>query len=403
MTLLGHMIQEVTQKPFDRYMEETILEPLGMTHSSFALRPDMEMLVSKGYTAEREKEIVMLRDRPAGSLRSNVLDLSKFVKMVFAQGRSGDHQILRPETLAMMLNPQNADIRLDLDLSMGLGWFLNDSLGFGFPVKTAGHDGATVYFYSNLMTLPEHKLAAIVLTNSIGGSSVIGPIVAKALQLGLETKTGMKPLSRPSAELSPVVDLPSDEMARYVGHYVTSIGMVSIWQAGKFLETELLGNRLRLVGHADGSLSAHPLLFGLFPAQAGIRLKLSVADIDGRTVLIAHQNGRRQLFGEKIAPKPIPKVWKERTGRYEVANGEEDDDTMFVDQVEFAVNEGFLTVGFELPDLGVMVRQPIEAVNDAEAVFLGLGRRMGETLRIVTENGEERPQFSGYIFRKIEK
>jgi CubicO group peptidase (beta-lactamase class C family) len=62
-----------------------------------------------------------LRDVPAGGLNSSATDLSRFLKMVFAGGQSGGHRILKPETLAEMLRPQNTDVALDRDFQMGLG------------------------------------------------------------------------------------------------------------------------------------------------------------------------------------------------------------------------------------------------------------------------------------------
>ena len=131
MTLLGCMIQQVAGQPFAKHMDEAVLRPIGMRHASFVIRPDMQRLVSKGYKNGKETPQVLLRDQPAGSLYASVMDLSRLMHMVFADGRAGDRQIIKPETLAEMLRPQNADIPLDFDLRIGLGWFLTSArLGY---------------------------------------------------------------------------------------------------------------------------------------------------------------------------------------------------------------------------------------------------------------------------------
>ena len=47
------------------------------------------------------------------------------------------------------------------------------------------------------------------------------------------------------------------------------------------------------------------------------------------------------------------------------------------------------------------VRFPIAPVSDTEAIILGLGSGMGETIRAVTIDGQEHLQYSGYQLRKI--
>jgi hypothetical protein len=44
---------------------------------------------------------------------------------------------------------------------------------------------------------------------------------------------------------------------------------------------------------------------------------------------------------------------------------------------------------------------PISPISDTEAIFLGLGGGMGETIRAITINGQEGLQYSGYRLRKI--
>ena len=41
------------------------------------------------------------------------------------------------------------------------------------------------------------------------------------------------------------------------------------------------------------------------------------------------------------------------------------------------------------------------AVSDMEAIILGLGSGMGETIHAVTIDGQEHLQYSGYHLRKI--
>ena len=49
-TLLGRIVEKVSGKPFDRFLKERILDPLGMTHAAFEPGPDVKGR-GEGYTS----------------------------------------------------------------------------------------------------------------------------------------------------------------------------------------------------------------------------------------------------------------------------------------------------------------------------------------------------------------
>ena len=194
VTLLGHALERVAGRDFAGYMEASVLRPLGMTHSAFSQAPDSSPLGSKAYLKGDEGDELPLRGIPAGGLNASVLDLARFMQMVFADGRAGERQIIKPETLAEMLRPQNGTVPLDLDFRTGLGWALS-GLG-GIDIRNAGpvahHSGATLFHRSMLIVLPEHKLGVVVLANSATAGPVVNKVAAEAIKLALEAKTGIK-------------------------------------------------------------------------------------------------------------------------------------------------------------------------------------------------------------------
>ena len=112
--------------------------------------------------------------------------------MVFAGGRAGGKLVIKPETLAEMLRPQAENVPLDLDYRVGLGWQLS---GLGsIDIKNAGtvahHAGATINYHGMLIILPEHKLGAVVLSNSATSGPAVNKIAEEMLKLALEAKAG---------------------------------------------------------------------------------------------------------------------------------------------------------------------------------------------------------------------
>jgi hypothetical protein len=96
---------------------------------------------------------------------------------------------------------------------------------------------------------------------------------------------------------------------------------------------------------------------------------------------------------------PVPAAWLGRTGEYEIANLGED--AVLLEKVSLRAEDGFLFVDYSIPILFPgMMNFAVAPVSDDEAVFRGLGRGMGETIRAVTVNGENMLSYSGYLLRK---
>ncbi|MGZ8440828.1 MAG: hypothetical protein ACXWXD_08615 [Candidatus Deferrimicrobiaceae bacterium] len=71
------------------------------------------------------------------------------------------------------------------------------------------------------------------------------------------------------------------------------------------------------------------------------------------------------------------------------------------EKVRIRAEGGFLFVDYSIPLLfpGTM-SFAVAPVSDEEAVIRGFGRGMGETIRALSTDGEERLSYSGYLLRK---
>jgi len=402
VTLLGAAVGKVAGRDFASHVRDEILLPLGMSRSSFSTVVDRTPLAAKGYRKGAEAEEPPLRDVPAGGLNASVLDLSRFVRMVFADGKAGDRQIIKPETLAEMLRPQNTDIPLDLDFRVGLGWMLGGlgdiDIRNGGPV--AHHAGATLLFHGQLIVLPERKLGVVVLANSDTAGRVVGKVAAEALRLALEAKTGERQPEWEKPE-GGGGSLPPEALHRYEGWYSTPVGAAKVRRESGELRVDVMNRTLRLIPRADGSLGLQYRLLGLFP----IRIEelddigLSRADVAGREILAARTHGREFPIGERIRPVPVPAEWLGRTGEYEIANPGED--AVLLEKLRFRAEDGFLFADYSIPLLFPGTASfAVAPISDDEAVIQGFGRGMGETIRVVTVNGENMLSYSGYLMRK---
>ncbi|HEY6871504.1 MAG TPA: serine hydrolase domain-containing protein [Geobacteraceae bacterium] len=402
VTLLGHALEKIAGRDFAPHLEASVLRPLGMEHSAFSQTPDRSPLGAKAYFKGEEAEELPLRDMPAGGLNSTVLDLSRFIQMVLAAGRAGERQIIKPETLAEMLRPQNTEVPLDLNFRTGLGWALS-GLG-GIDIRNAGpvahHAGGTLYHRSQLIVLPEQKLGVVVMANSATAGPVVSKLAAESLRLALEAKAGIRqppPVATRTGEGS----LSQEALQAYEGRYATMVGVVELTKKSNYLRAEVMGKSLRLVPRPDGLLGLKYRLLGLIPISLGEldRVGISRATVAGREIVKASMNGQELLVGERIKPAPISEAWQKRVGEYEISNA--GDDAALVDRIRLRQDNGLLLVEYSLPLFAVArMSVAITPLSDSEAVIYGLGRGMGETIRVVTVGNEEMLKYSGYLLKR---
>ncbi|MDJ0863317.1 MAG: serine hydrolase domain-containing protein [Gammaproteobacteria bacterium] len=398
-TLLGHMVQETTGQKFTAYMDETIFRPLGTTSTGFSLTPTIESRLSRGYRGGREAPLLPIRDLPAYSLYSNVLDLSRFMSMVFAGGKANGRELVMAGTLDEMMEVQNADVPLDLNVHNGLGWFIERDtvMGGGYVVR---HGGTTLLYASEMVLLPEHRMGAVVLSNTSGSRPVVSKLAEAILQLALDAREG----DRPPASGFLLAEMPDkggdDGPVRAGGSYATDLGLIAIRPRDEKLCACVIEQTLDLIPYPDGWFGIKQRSIDALPPSHRVfgELRFRTRMIDGKEVIVAERDGQEMLLGEKVRPAPVPKAWLDRVGSYELMNP---DPEFPLEEPRLWYEQGNLGMSYRMPLLSNRtVRVPLRPISATEAVILGLGRTRGETLRAVQHNGEERLRYSGYIGRK---
>lgn len=402
MSILGHALEKVTGRDFASHIKSSLLEPLGMNRSSFHTAGDSSLLGAKSYRKGKEVEEVPLRDVPAGGLNASVLDLSRFMRMLFAGGKMDENRILKQETVEEMFRPQNKEVPLDLNFYVGLGWMLS---GLGdIDIKNAGvvahHVGSTLGHRGMLIVLPEHKLGVVVFANSATGRRAVNKVAAEALKLALEAKTGIQQ-PETKAQVEGEGFLSQDELRPYGGRYATFVGVADIMEKTGYLQAEVMHETLRLVPRPGRVLGLQYKLLGLISLSLDDLDRVSILGdrISGRDILKARIDGKEMLIGERIEKAPIPEKWLKCVGEYEIANL--DQDAALIERLRLRHDQGYLVLDYSLPIFfdGIMTLI-LRPLSDTEAIIGGLGRGMGETIRLIDVNGEDMLQYSGYLLKK---
>jgi CubicO group peptidase (beta-lactamase class C family) len=402
ITLLGHAIQNASGQPFADYAQASLLDPMDMRSARFEPGIAKSELMAKPHRKGDLVEELSLRDVPAGGL--SVLDLSRFLAMVFAEGRAGDRQVLNAESVREMLRPQNADVALDFNFRNGLGWMLS-TLGTS-TIRGAGpvahHSGAMIHYRSQLYVLPEHKLGVVVLANSQSAGRSVDRVATEALGLALEAKTGIR--QQKLEKVAPATELwPVDKLRPYVGNYTSIVGLLRVELDGDRLRARAFGSKFNLVPRSDGKLGLEYKLIGLIPIDLGElgTIGISLRHIEDRDVLVASIGMQDLLVGERIAAPQDTGPWRKRLGRYEIADP--GDDHTFVERIALVEEDGFLVVDLAITDqTGPAQRLVLQPLSDHAALLLGPLADGGGTLHCANgAAGVEQCSFAGYTLKRV--
>lgn len=393
MSLLGATVEKNSGLAFADYMDQHFFKPLGMTQTRFA-----SPALTKAYDQNKPTEVFTLRDMPAAGLLSNVVDLTQFVKMQFANGKYGQQQILAPATIQEMVRVQNAGFPLTFDAYVGLGWILN---GVEVPGggTVASHGGSLPDSHSMMAILPEHKLGVVILSNSATSAVSVTKVASEALKMMLEVKTGIRPAPKTTVRTAERA-ASQDELRFFSGHFDTLVGLVNVTNKSGSIDAEAVGHHFQLVPHEDGQLSLKYKILGLVPVRVGLfeDIRLSTVTINERQVIVGKIGGESMVFGEKLTPAPIPDTFMKRLGHYEIINKV---DGPAPDLIILKEEKGLLIGEVRFPEKPeLLLRVGFKTISDSEAITAGLGSGRGDTLRLIEENGEDRLAFSGLVLRK---
>jgi CubicO group peptidase (beta-lactamase class C family) len=175
--VLGAALEQAAGQPYLEYLPQHIFMPLGMTHTSLVLTPEIRSHLAKGYqktnligspsSAESDQENRTGRGYkvPNGAIYTTVGDVAKFASFLMGKGPA---DVLAPSRL---LHYQDQYVvRTDAPGIDGYG------LGIMFVREgryiAAGHGGAVSGFSVALYMNRAAGIAVVVLSSAIGNGAV---------------------------------------------------------------------------------------------------------------------------------------------------------------------------------------------------------------------------------------
>jgi D-alanyl-D-alanine carboxypeptidase len=186
--VLGAVIESIAGQPYEDFVRQRILQPMGMTSTDFVYREDLRARAVTGshplfhvftpllllihhdwfshWVSKIDKRRMWLAPLytdytgPTGLVGTGG-DLARFGQAFLAGGELDGHRILKAETVeTMLVDGYGGNTGPDKD-RMGLGWhWWNDA-----PIPFKGHGGDGPGFGAQLAIFPAENMVVVILAN----------------------------------------------------------------------------------------------------------------------------------------------------------------------------------------------------------------------------------------------
>ncbi len=285
--LLGRIIEKVSGKTYEQYLDDNILRPAGMTHTAFDHAANVVPDRASGYRWDGETIINASFGDPAspasaGALRSTVDDMYRFDRAL----KSG--KLFSPAITAKAWTAYahwTAPPPFDIDAEYGYGWMMGQEFGHRY----VGHGGWVNGFVSQFNRYPDDDAVIIVLWNfeTVNNMQVSKDLAAIIFGAKYDVP-----------HLRPIVHPTTQTLSRYVGEYHVGpvIAQVSLRNGRLYFLATGQPNPYGLIAVSDTEFYCND-------ASSEIRF---VSDEKGNVNQMMVRMGGRDIPVDRVVPEAKP-------------------------------------------------------------------------------------------------
>jgi len=208
VTISQMIVMDVTHQPYEIFMQRNVLDPLGMTRSSYGQPPSHanEKIRATGYRADGKEipgKFHIYPEQAAAGLWTNPVDLCKYIIETQLSYKGESSKVLTPEMTRLRLSPVLEDA--------ALGVFVNSRVTGS--LKYFNHNGGNEGFQCTYVGCRDNGDGVVIMTNSDNGSLIYEEILNS-----VATVYNWKDYYLP--EVKKVVDVDSSVLNKYAGKYI---------------------------------------------------------------------------------------------------------------------------------------------------------------------------------------
>jgi len=283
--IAGYLIEKVAGRPFDLYIRETFLRPLGMEKADFPFTDANKPLLATGYEKNPPRAVgyPFIYLRPAGDLKASPGELAKLVQFLLRRGKTGETQLVNPQSILRMEVPETT---LAAKNGLRLGYGLANYSSVQGGVVTHGHDGGIDGFISSYRYMPEHNWGYVVLLNSTNS----GRALEELNRLAIDFLSRSFPKPQKAA-----INLAPRELQKYAGYYASRAPRSQLLA---FLDDLAGGTRIRII---NGKLTRAGLFGQPEPLfSVGANLFRSEKEPEATTIFFPGESGKMAVAGSGL-------------------------------------------------------------------------------------------------------
>jgi CubicO group peptidase (beta-lactamase class C family) len=228
--ILGLVISRVSGQPFQEYISEQILEPLGMTHTTWEYTEVPDKLLALGYRRDHQQWIrePMLHDGAFGSmggLITSIEDFSRYVSLHLdawpprSEAETGPVKRSTLREMHRMNHPRlsagtgpSGERHPSMVLGYGLGLRVSEDEN---GVVEVGHNGGLPGFGSSYMFYPHQGIGIM----AFGNLTYVGSKLKSANYQVIEILREQGLFEARSPALSPILARRKEEVAQLLLHW----------------------------------------------------------------------------------------------------------------------------------------------------------------------------------------
>jgi CubicO group peptidase (beta-lactamase class C family) len=285
----GYLIGKGSRIPFDQYIRDNFLRPMGMEHADFPFTEANRALLAVGYEGNPPKAsgYPFIYLRPAGDLKASPGELVKLVQFLLRRGKAGDAQLLNSESILRMETPETT---LAAKNGLRLGYGLCNYTSVEGGLVTHGHDGTIDGFLSSYRYMPEQNWGYVILLNSDNSQQALESL--NRLAIDFLSREFPKPQQA-------VITLPAKSLKMFAGYYAPRAPRSQLFA---FLDDLTGGTRVRVI---NGKLSRSALFGRPEPLlYVGKNLFRGEKEPEGTTVFFVTPTGNWALVGSGLDAIP---------------------------------------------------------------------------------------------------
>jgi CubicO group peptidase (beta-lactamase class C family) len=272
ITISQLIVMDITHMPYAEYMKKEVLQPLGMTASTFSqppagIKPTLLATAYRGDGKPIEGNYHVYPEEAAAGLWTNPTDLAKYIIETQLAYKGKSAKVLNQATTILRLTPY-------LDKSAALGVFI-DPDSTGYFQHGGGNEGFRCQYYGSL----KDGNGVVVMVNSDNGN-ILPEVVNSVSKV-----YGFKGLYHSTIKES--VTVPDAVLQSYTGQYALSpTFIITIYKEGKVIYAQATG---------QGSFQIIPeTQTKFFPREFPAYLEFTKNTTGKVNALILYQNGQQQ-------------------------------------------------------------------------------------------------------------